>query len=153
MKHRITAAALATIAAGAMLVVAPAIAGGKSASRFDQFAFGIDGNNGRFEARANLSGAGLASGKAVYKERLRGALLEQRFSVEVEDAAPGDVLEVAVNGVAFGMIVVNGLGIAELEWRNVTNDPGVGPLPPGFPRIQGGETITVGALSGTFIPR
>lgn len=153
MKHRTLATSLAAIAAGALVIAVPAIAASKAPFRADKFGMGIDGNNGRFEARAILTGSGLASGKADYKERPRGALLEQRFSVEVEDATPGDVLEVAVNGVAFGMIVVNELGIAELEWRNITNDPGVGPLPPGFPRIQGGDTITVGGLSGTFIPR
>ena len=44
------------------------------------------GNTGWQRVRANLNGNTLASGKADYRERMRNGLLEQRFSVEVEDA-------------------------------------------------------------------
>lgn len=141
-------ASVALFATAAVLAATPVLAASRSAS-VSARKIGIDGAN-RYEVRAQLSGSGLASGKAGYKERVRGSLLEQRFTVEVEDATPGDALTVTINGTTFGTIVVNGLGIAEMELRSVSDDPGVGPIPAGFPRIQVGDTISVGALNGTF---
>jgi hypothetical protein len=103
--------------------------------------------------RAEFAGMGLASGKADYRERSRNNLIEQRFSVEVEDAMPGDALTVSVNGITFGTIVVNDLGVAELQFRTAEfiDDPGDGdPIPTEFPRINPGDTISVGAMKGVF---
>ncbi|MEZ6211477.1 MAG: hypothetical protein R3B46_09570 [Phycisphaerales bacterium] len=50
--------------------------------------FALAANSNSFRVRANLSGMTLASGSADYRERQRGNVLEQRFSVEVEDFAP-----------------------------------------------------------------
>ena len=111
-------------------------------------------NSNEVRLRAQLTGNTLASGKAKYRERTRGNTLEQRFSVEVEDSTPGDLLAVTVNGVTFGTIVVNDLGVAELQFRTTSfiDDPGDGkPLPPDFPMLMPGDFITVGPdLSGTF---
>lgn len=111
-------------------------------------------NKGEVRLRADLNGPTLASGSADYRERIRNNTLEQRFSVEVEDATPGDQLAVVVNGIMFGTIVVNDLGTAELQFRTETfiDDPGDGtPIPTDFPRLAAGDTITVGPnLSGVF---
>lgn len=111
-------------------------------------------SGGWTKVKANLNGAGPASGKAVYRERQHGRVLEQRFSVEVEDAVPGEMMTVAVNGVVFGIIVIDDLGIGELEYRTPAfiDDPGDGdPIPDGFPTLHAGDDITVGPLSGTFV--
>jgi hypothetical protein len=106
--------------------------------------------------RAEFAGPGLASGKADYRERTRNNLIEQRFSVEVEDATAGDALTVSVNGITFGTIVVNDLGVAELQFRTAEfiDDPGDGdPIPTEFPRINAGDVIVVGKMTGTFVNR
>lgn len=115
------------------------------------------GADGAYEVRAEFTGStgyyqpGGGQGKATYKERSRGSMLEQRFSLELEHATPGTSLPVAVNGIPFATLVADELGRAELELRNLTDDPGVGPLPPGFPRIHPGDVLTVGGLTGSFV--
>ena len=133
-----TLSTLAALTVVAMLVVASQANAG--------------GNNSNHRVRAELGGAGLASGKADYRERMRQNTLEQRFSVEVEDAEPGTIMTVEINGVVFGMFVVNDLGIGELEYRTpqFNDDPGTLPIPDGFPQLVAGDVITVGTLSGVF---
>ncbi|MGP1309667.1 MAG: hypothetical protein ACTS27_05665 [Phycisphaerales bacterium] len=106
--------------------------------------------------RAEFAGQGLASGKADYRERSRNNLIEQRFSIEVEDAQPGESFTVSVNGITFGTIVANDLGVAELQFRTAEfiDDPGDGdPIPSEFPRLNAGDVITVGKMMGTFEDR
>ena len=113
----------------------------------------IPGGGNQYRVRTNLTGATIASGKAVYRERVRGnGQIEQRFSIEVEDANPGTVMAVAVNGVMFGMIVINDLGIGELEYRTpaFNDDPNVDPIPDNFPHLIVGDSVTVGLLAGVF---
>ena len=109
-----------------------------------------------FRLRARMSGNTLVSGKADYRERTRDNTLEQRFSVEVEDAAPGETFEVRVNGALFGTITADDLGVAELQFRTAQfiDDPGDGtPIPTDFPRLAAGDMITVGPVSGAFEER
>lgn len=109
----------------------------------------------RTEARFS-SNKSLASGKAKYRERSRGKLIEQRFDIEVEDANPGDTLAVFVDGNMYGMMIVNDLGVAELQFRTAEfiDDPGDGtPIPTEFPRINPGASISVGDMNGTFQAR
>lgn len=109
-----------------------------------------------FRTRARLNGNTLASGKADYRERDRNGTVEQRFSVEVEDATPGAVMQIHVNDVLIGTIVIDDLGIGELQYRTAQfiDDPGDGdPIPDGFPTLIDGDTITVGPLAGTFVER
>lgn len=106
----------------------------------------------RTEARFS-SNSSLASGKAKYRERTNGNTIQQRFSIEVEDATPGDALAVVINGNLYGMIVVNDLGMGELQFRTAEfiDDPGDGdPIPSEFPRIDPGAKISVGDMNGTF---
>ncbi|MCB9838727.1 MAG: hypothetical protein H6813_05260 [Phycisphaeraceae bacterium] len=106
----------------------------------------------RAEARF-ASTTSLASGKAKYREKSNGTVIQQRFSVEVEDATPGDTLTVLVNGNMYGSVVVNDLGGAELQFRTAEfiDDPGDGdPIPTEFPRINPGDSISVGDMSATF---
>jgi hypothetical protein len=108
---------------------------------------------GDYRVRANLSGGTLASGKATYRDRVRGSTIEQRFQVNVEDGTPGDLVEIQINGSLFGTVVLNDLGAGEFSYRTVQfiDDPGDGdPIPTDFPRIEAGDVITVGVMSGTF---
>ncbi|MEC9372333.1 MAG: hypothetical protein VYC34_00745, partial [Planctomycetota bacterium] len=134
---KISLAALAAASIATMGLPSPAGAGGDE----------------RHEVRAELGGKSRASGKADYRDRMRRGTIEQRFSVEVEDAKPGETLEVHVNGALFGTMTVDDLGRAELQFRTAQfiDDPGDGtPIDMDFPRLLPGDTITVGGLAGTF---
>jgi hypothetical protein len=115
-----------------------------------------DAQAGSYRVRARLSaGNDLVQAKSEYRERQRATLLEKRFKVEIEDAAPGDAFDIAINGVQYGTIFANDLGVAELNFRNIVDnnpsDPNENnPFPDNFPRIVAGDTITVGTLTGTF---
>lgn len=92
--------------------------------------------------------------KGVYRERMVGTTLVQRFNVEAEDFTPNTRYEVRVNGSLFGTLTTNSLGIAELEFKTFVpdnnphdEDP---PLPTDFPRLVAGDTISVGNVSATF---
>jgi hypothetical protein len=103
--------------------------------------------------RADLECGCLASGKADYRERDRKGRIEQRFSVEVEDAAPGEMWQVHVNDMLVGIIVTDEFGFGELQFRTAAfiDDPGDGnPIPDGFPTLLDGDSITVGPLAGSF---
>jgi hypothetical protein len=110
------------------------------------------GNDYRVEAR--MGGNDQAKAKVVYRERMIGNLLVQKFSVEVERFTPGVAVAITINGATFGNIVPNALGRAELEFRTFVVDDNPHdeepPLPTDFPRLTAGMTATVGALSGSF---
>ncbi len=110
------------------------------------------GNDYRVEAR--MGGNDQAKAKVVYRERMVGNLLIQKFSVEVERFTPGVAVAITINGATFGNIVPNALGRAELEFRTFVVDDNPHdeepPLPTDFPRLTAGMTATVGALSGNF---
>lgn len=110
----------------------------------------LAGNND-FRVRARMSGATLMSGQAKYRERTKNGQVEQRFSVQVEDGTPGAMLTVTLNDLTIGTIVLNNLGMGELQFRTTVDDPDDGsPIPSGFPTVQVGDTISVGDISGSF---
>jgi len=114
--------------------------------------YAVPGGNDH-RVRARMEGPTIASGKAVYRERQRNNSIEQRFDVEVEDAVPGDVMQIHVNDLMIGTIVINDLGIGEFQLRTAQfiDDPGDGdPIPSGFPTLVEGDVVTVGPLSGVF---
>ncbi len=134
---------LATVlsAAAVVAVTAPALAGGVDPIRV--------------EARMS-AGNDQAQAKARYRDRARGSTLEQRFDVEVEDFEPGAELLVTVNGMTVGTIFVNALGVGELQLRTAAfiDDPGDGdPIDTDFPRLQQGDSVSVGPLKGSFVDR
>ena len=103
--------------------------------------------------RARLDGDTPASGKAVYRERERNNQIEQRFDVEVEDATPGEIMQIHVNDLMVGTLVINELGVGEFQLRTAAfiDDEGDGdPIPSGFPTLVEGDTVTVGSLGGVF---
>ncbi len=109
-------------------------------------------NDYRVIARGGANDA--AQVKSVYRERLRGTTLVQRFNVEVEDYAANTTYEVRVNGALFGTITTDALGFAELEFKTfiVDNNPHdeEPPIPADFPHLTAGMTIQVGDVSATF---
>lgn len=126
-------------AAAVVAVTAPALAGGVDPIRV--------------EARMS-AGNDQAQAKARYRDRARRNSLEQRFDVEVEDFDPGTELVVTVNGMTVGTIFVNGLGVGELQLRTAAfiDDPDDGdPIDTDFPRLQAGDTVSVGPLKGAFV--
>lgn len=114
----------------------------------------VAGGNGEYRVRARMRTGTAFEGKSDYRERLRGTTLVQTFNVEVNGAQPGDMFEIHINGVLFGTMITNDLGSAELEFRTATVDDNPQdeepPLPTDFPRINDGDVITVGTLSGTY---
>ena len=86
--------------------------------------------------RAGLSGAGAESGNADYRVESG----RRKFSVEVEDFAPGDYA-VRVNGVEVAVISVGSLGTAEIEFDSKI-EAGHTPFPAAFPNdIQIGDVV------------
>lgn len=114
----------------------------------------VAGGNGEYRVRARMRTGTAFEGKSDYRERLRGTTLVQTFNVEVNGAQPGEMFEIHINGVLFGTMITNDLGSAELEFRTATVDDNPQdeepPLPTDFPRINDGDVITVGTLSGTY---
>lgn len=112
------------------------------------------GGGGEYRVRARMRTGTAFEGKSDYRERLRGTTLVQTFNVEVNGAQPGEMFEIHINGVLFGTMITNDLGSAELEFRTATVDDNPQdeepPLPTDFPRINDGDVITVGTLSGTY---
>jgi hypothetical protein len=112
------------------------------------------GGGGEYRVRARMRTGTAFEGKSDYRERFRGTTLVQTFNVEVNGAQPGEMFEIHINGVLFGTMITNDLGSAELEFRTATVDDNPQdeepPLPTDFPRINDGDVITVGALSGTY---
>jgi hypothetical protein len=111
---------------------------------------------GDYRVEARLRTGTQLEAKGVYRERARGSLTDQRFTVEVSGATPGDQYEVKIDGSPVAILVVNALGRAEIEFHStMDNNPGPDdqPLPSDFPHINAGQTLTVGTLSGTFQAR
>jgi len=139
------------------LVIA-ALAAAASLSLFSTARADGGGGGGGYRVEARLTGVGtLASAKSIYRERMIGTTLEQRFKIQVEDFAPNTPLVVHINGNLFGTIVSNSLGQGEFNFRTVIVDDTPGddapPIPTDFPHIPAGWTITVGPLSGSYIAR
>lgn len=108
-------------------------------------------SNNDYKVRARMSGTTLMSGQAKYRERTKNNILEQRFSVQVEDGTPGATVTVKLNDLTLGTIVLDDFGMGELQFRTTVDDPGDGsPIPSGFPKVLVGDTISVGDISGSF---
>jgi hypothetical protein len=114
-------------------------------------------NRSAFTVKARLFGDATVSGHAVYVEKDRGRKgLERRFKVQVEDALPGETFDVFVNDFFVRPITADALGRAELQLRTrkFIEEPGDGrPMPPRFPRLELGDTVMVGHLSGVLFDR
>ncbi len=103
----------------------------------------------RFEARLTApASAGDISGKVQYRERGR-----RQFSVQVEGLQPGDRYDVMVSGSVVGTVTIDAFGFGDLNYDSNfeagLDDPAT-QFPPNFPALDGGETVTVGPLSGTL---
>jgi len=99
-----------------------------------------------------LFGPTTMKGKATYEERPRFGSTLRRFKVEVERGLPLQEFPVEVNGTLVGLITTNagGFGKFELRTPQFISGPQDGqPMPPGFPRMTTGDTVTVGPLSGS----
>lgn len=116
-------------------------------------AFAQGGNDYRVEER--MGGNDQAKAKVVYRERMIGNLLVQKFSVEVERFTPGVAVAITINGATFGNIVPktrsagpnSSSGTFVVDDNPHDEEP---PLPTDFPRLTAGMSATVGASSGSF---
>ncbi len=99
--------------------------------------------DGSVRLSAGLSGSGPESGFATYRLDTDG---RERFRVDVSSFSPGSYT-VRISGVDVGQIVVGSGGDGRLEY-----DSDNAPLPPGFPAVGVGDTVSVGGrISGTFV--
>lgn len=109
-----------------------------------------DDDNGPADVElfANLTGAPPASGHARY--RVIGARI--RLDIEVEDAAPGALLAITINGVSAGDLTIGSLGEGEVEFdTQMELEPDHTPWPAGVdPNLAVGTVIQVGSLSGSL---
>ncbi len=139
MFKKLLATVTAALALSLLAVPNPVLAGG--------------GGNNEVRVEARLTGQGLTSGKAEYRERTRNNLVQQRFKVEVEDAAAGEEFAVSINGLFVATIFANDLGQAEIQFRTAAfiDDPGDGsPIGSDFPMLRAGDTVSVGKMTATF---
>ena len=101
----------------------------------------------RIELRTDLEGDTLASGRARYRARSRGMLMQERFDVSIEDAEPKTTYDISINGSVIGSITTNMFGAAEVTFRSPSDDPDD---IPGTPSVQAGDVVSVGPVSGTL---
>ncbi|MHC4127558.1 MAG: hypothetical protein ACYTE6_10400 [Planctomycetota bacterium] len=116
----------------------------------------FDGSRGaaaraqRYRLQGELEGDPEVGGDVWYLERFKNGRLLRRFKVEVEDAEPGQVFDVFVNGMFVGEVVINDDDEGELELRTPAfiHDPDDGlPMPGSFPSLLPGDIVEVGPLS------
>ena len=91
-----------------------------------------------------------------YCERFKHGNLNRRFQVEIEDAAPGQVFDVSVNGEVVGSVTAGDDGEAELQLRTNANgdddedDEVILPMPDTFPSLHDGDVVVVGGVDVTL---
>jgi hypothetical protein len=109
----------------------------------------LAGDSLRLRAKLRAPAAfGDISGHAKYRARDDG---RNRFTVEVEGMSPGDRFQVVVDDVVVGFVTIDSLGIGELEFdTSLEAGDTEGPFPASFPRLDGGELVEIGPLSGTL---
>jgi hypothetical protein len=109
------------------------------------------GSELRLETRLKGSRAvaGTMAGKAKFSNRLDRA--RRKFSVEIEDGRSGHMFDVLISGVVVGTVLVNDLGVGELDYDDTAdrNDSDQR-FPRNFPELDGGEVVQVGPLTGTL---
>ncbi len=98
--------------------------------------------------QATMRGAARVKAVATYEERPRGNLTEQRFKVQVEGMPKNSTHIVSHNGIVLGIVTVNQFGRGALDLRVNSDNPG---NVPSLPHVVAGDSVTVGALSGTFV--
>ena len=95
---------------------------------------------------APLSGDGVETGKAEFELEVEGDETELELEVEIEDAEPGSVHDVSVDGVVIGSIEVDDSGHGELELSSEDGDDVA------IPEVSADSTVNVGSiLSGQFV--
>jgi len=109
------------------------------------------GSELRLETRlkGSRAAAGPMVGKAKFSNRLDRA--RRKFSVEIERGKSGEMFDVMVSGVVVGTVMVNNLGIGELDYDDTANGNDADQrFPRNFPELDGGEVVQVGPLTGSL---
>jgi hypothetical protein len=128
------------------------IAGGLAGVLYDE-STGAGTRAQRYRVRGKLEADSPLGGNVKYLERFKKGRLMRRFKVQVEDGEPGELLEVFVNGVFVGEIVINDLDDGELELRTAAFIDGTDdgqPMPDSFPSLIPGDFVEVGPLSAVL---
>jgi hypothetical protein len=110
----------------------------------------LAGTKLRLESRlTGTRAAGQMSGKVKFENELDKA--RRKFSVELERGKPGDMFDVMISGVVVGTVLIDGLGIGEIDYDD-TAGPGDSDqrFPRNFPELDGGEVVQVGPLTGSL---
>lgn len=98
---------------------------------------------------ARMRGGSNLAAKAAYVNEQNGTRSRQKFTVEVQGAQPGAAFGVTVNGNAIGVITADGLGRGKLDLVQGGDNPGQSAIP----AMNAGDTVAVGAMSGTLASR
>ena len=110
----------------------------------------------KHRAEARLFGAAPMKGKARYEERIKNGQPFKRFKVEIEKALPFQTFDILVNGSQVGTLTTNVLGRGKFQLRTAAfiDSPGDGqPIPADFPKLDTGDVVSVGPLTGTIFDR
>jgi hypothetical protein len=107
----------------------------------------------KYRVRDRLFGETPMKGHARYEERNKDGQTLKKFKVEIQMALPLHTFEVSVNGTMVGTVTTNGFGKGKFELRTAAfiDSPEDGlPMPADFPKLDTGDTVTVGPLTGTI---
>jgi len=108
------------------------------------------GSDDTSELEAILRGDGTARGMAEFEIEAEHGGPGQEFSVRITGAEASMTYEVTIDGLSVGQLTTNEFGSGTLKFA--ASDDGHAPFPEGFPVIQSGSSVKVGAiLSGDFV--
>jgi len=97
------------------------------------------------------TGASKITGQSEFESETEHGMIISVFKVNVSNAAPNTTLNVKVDGVAIGSIVVDATGRGSLMLATTPLAGSSLPIPANFPALHAGSTITVGdVVTGTF---
>jgi len=90
-----------------------------------------------------------ATGSASFNSEQDDGSATTSFRASVKGAAPNATLNVAIDGAIVGAITVDANGNGSLYLSSNTKNSKASPLPPNFPAVNDGSTVTIGdALTG-----
>jgi hypothetical protein len=96
-----------------------------------------------------LTDATGATGTATVTTKTYNGTTTTKFTVSVSGATASSPLDVVIDGTTVGTLTTDSTGAGTLTLSS--NPSGTEQsLPPNFPAVSSGSTITVGSLSGTF---
>ena len=107
----------------------------------------VSGSGSSTHLASSLTGLGREHGETEFESEGDDRGPELQFEVEVEDAVPGTVHDVAIDGVVVAQLTVDALGRGRVRLSSKLEEPGDLPIPDNFPANVGpSSVVTVGTI-------